>query len=453
LQGNIISQKEYKSFFEEKYYDVDFIPLRNEKEIYGVMTISRDVTENVLAAVAIKKANSELVERKNLVEAVLESSKNYVAVYGQGGTLLSINTAAEVLMGWDRADVVGKTLLELLPNSKGSKEESDLQSALDGNNIHNEAYQSSLTGRYIENYIKPLKDANGNIYAAVAMSTDVTDIMLKQREIELSREILQIQNETFELAESIAKFGSYSWNMANDKLDYSDSLFRLLDCEPDEFVPSFEKFLTFIHPDDLQEVIKNGEQTTNTGILVETPYRIISKTGQIKYFRSSGKYTGEGEKSILIGTVQDISKDVLAAKELETKNQELEYVNAELASFSYVASHDLQEPLRKIQGFSKRILDQDGEKLSDITKDYFNRINGAAQRMQKLIESLLSFSSLGMSELAMEKTDLNQTLQEVLLVLNESIKQKNAVVESASLPTINAVPVQMHQLFVNLIAN
>jgi len=453
LEGNIISQKEYKAYNEEKYYDVDFIPLRNEKEIYGVMAISRDVTESVLASLAIKKANSELVERKNLVEAVLESSKDYIGVYGQDCTLLSINTASEILMGWDRADVVGKTLLELLPDSKGSKEESDLRSALDGNNIHNEAYHSALTGRYIENYIKPLKDSNGNIYAAVAMANDVTNIMLRQKEIESSREILQIQNETFELAESIAKFGSYSWNMASGKLVYSDSLFRLLDCEPDEFVPSFEKFLSFIHPDDLQEVTNNGEETTKTGILIETPYRIISKTGQTKYFRSTGKYTGDGDHTILIGTVQDISKDVAASQELETKNRELENANAELASFGYVASHDLQEPLRKIQGFSKRILDKDGDKLSDTAKDYFNRINGAAHRMQNLIESLLSFSSMGMSELVHEKTDLNQTLQEVLVVLNELITEKNTVIEYQNLPTLNAVPVQMHQLFLNLISN
>jgi light-regulated signal transduction histidine kinase (bacteriophytochrome) len=230
-------------------------------------------------------------------------------------------------------------------------------------------------------------------------------------------------------------------------------LFRLLDCEPEEFEPSIEKFLTFVHPDDLQEVTNNGDETEKTGILVETPYRIISKTGQIKYFRSSGKYTGEGDNTVLIGTVQDISKDISASKELEAKNRELENVNSELASFSYVASHDLQEPLRKIQGFSKRILEIDGDKLSETTQDYFNRINSAALRMQNLITSLLSFSSMGVTEVVFEKTNLNTTLKEVINVLNETITNKNAIIESENLPTLNLMTVQMQQLFLNLISN
>ena len=453
LKGNNVSRKEFKSFFEEKYYDVDYISLKNDVEIYGVMAITRDVTENVVAALALKKVNAELEERKNLVETILETSKEYIAVYANDFTLLTINKAAESLLGKNREEVIGKKLLELMPHSKGTKSERDLQSAFDGNNIYNEAYKSLVTGRYIENYITPLKDNEGKVYAALAIANDVTNIVVKQLEIETANKRLQMQNQTFELAENIAKLGSYKWNIANGELEYSDNLFRLLDCEPQEFLPTFEKFLAFIHPDDLPQVIQNGEQTIQTGVLVETPYRIISKTGKTKYLRSSGYFSGEGANRLLMGTVQDISNDVEASQELKAKNLELENANTELASFSYVASHDLQEPLRKIQIFSNRILDKDGERLSEATKDYFNRINAAAQRMRNLIESLLSFSRTIHGVLAFEKTDLNETLLEVQTDLNELISQKNAVIESEPLPILNAVPVMMHQLFLNLIGN
>lgn len=453
LNGNINSQKEYNTLFEEKYYDIDFIPLKNEREVYGVMVITREVTESVLAALAIKKANAELQIRKDFVEAILETSQEYIAVYANDFTLLSLNKAAESMLGKKRDDVIGKKLLEIMPGAKGTKAETDLQRAFDGNIIQNEAYQSTANGRFIENYINPLKDQEGNIYGALAIANDVTNLVLKQKEIENANYLLQLQNQTFELAESIAKFGSYKWNITTQVMEYSDNLFRILDCEPQEFIPSFENFISFIHPDDLPQVIENGEQTMKSGLLVETPYRIITKTGVIKYLRSSGTFSGEGDNRILIGTVQDISNDVAATKELKTKNIELENANAELSSFSYVASHDLQEPLRKIQGFSKRILDKDGENLSETTKDYFNRIHLAAQRMQNLIESLLSFSRTNLNKVVFEKTDLNETLREVQAVLNELITQKNAVIESQTLPILNSVPIQMHQLFLNLIGN
>jgi len=303
----------------------------------------------------------------------------------------------------------------------------------------------------------PVKDANGNIERWIGTNTDITEQKTFTEELETKvherTKELQIRNQTFELAESIAKFGSYTWNIKTGERLYSDNLFRLLDCKPQEFVPSFEKFLTFIHPDDLQQVLNNRKQTMQTGVLAEPPYRIVSKTGIIKYFRSSGKFSGEGDNRMLIGTIQDISEEVAASKQLITKNLELENANAELASFSYVASHDLQEPLRKIQGFSKRIIDKEAENLSDTAKDYFNRINAAAKRMQNLIESLLSFSRTNLSEVIFEKTDLNKTLLEVQTALNELITQKNAVIESQILPSLNAVPVQMHQLFLNLIGN
>ncbi|MDD4148863.1 MAG: PAS domain-containing protein [Bacteroidales bacterium] len=303
----------------------------------------------------------------------------------------------------------------------------------------------------------PVNDDAGNIERWIGTNTDITEQRTFAKELEIQvkerTQELQIKNQTFEIAEKIATLGSYKWNIKTNVLEYSNNLFRLLDCEPQEFIPTIEKFTSFVHPDDLQQVNINREKTLQKGALVESPYRIISKTGNIKYFRSVGVFSCEGDNHILIGTVQDISEDIAASKELEAKNIELETINAELASFNYVASHDLQEPLRKIQGFSKRIIDREEENLSDTAKDYFKRINAAAKRMQNLITSILSYSRTNNVEMSFEKTDLNQTLNEVKSTLQESILAKNAVIESQELPIINAIPVQMHQLFLNLISN
>ena len=303
----------------------------------------------------------------------------------------------------------------------------------------------------------PVNDTDGNVERWIGTNTDITEQRTFTEELEIKvkerTQQLEIQNQTFEIAEKIAALGSYKWNLETNELEYSNNLFRLLDCEPQEFVPTMEKFLSFIHPDDLQQVLINQELTVQNEVLVETPYRIISKKGNIKYFRSSGDCSGEGVNRLFIGTVQDITEDIAASKELEAKNIELENANEELASFNYVASHDLQEPLRKIQGFSKRIINEEAEHLSETAADYFKRINGAASRMQNLITSILSYSRTNSAELIFEKTDLNKILNEVKATLQESIQSKNAVIESQELPTINAISVQMHQLFLNLIAN
>lgn len=140
-------------------------------------------------------------------------------------------------------------------------------------------------------------------------------------------------------------------------------------------------------------------------------------------------------------------------KDLELKNIELVHSNSELASFAYIASHDLQEPLRKIQTFSNRLLDKEFEHFSDSTKDYFQRITAASTRMQNLITALLNYSRLNGDEVEYTLTDLNVIVEEVKANLNELIIEKKAVIETAPLPSLEIIPHQVYQLFSNIIIN
>jgi signal transduction histidine kinase len=138
-------------------------------------------------------------------------------------------------------------------------------------------------------------------------------------------------------------------------------------------------------------------------------------------------------------------------KELVLKNEELELKNHELQQFSWVVSHDLNEPIRKIQIFIKIIKDlylKENEKAID----YVDRTIKSAERMQTLITDLLAYSRLS-ANVKPEKTDLNIVLQEVLSDFDYLIERKNAIVKTGGLPTIDSIPSQLRQVFQNLIGN
>ncbi|MCI9844587.1 PAS domain S-box protein [Flavobacterium pectinovorum] len=141
------------------------------------------------------------------------------------------------------------------------------------------------------------------------------------------------------------------------------------------------------------------------------------------------------------------------ALELEQKNAELEQMNKELQSFAYISSHDLQEPLRKIQTFATQIIEKESDNLSDVGKDKFQRMQNAAKRMQTLINDLLSYSRTNIQERVFEKTDLSKIIDEVKEDLKEELEQHGGVIEKNRTWPIDVIPFQFRQLLYNLISN
>jgi two-component system sensor kinase FixL len=175
---------------------------------------------------------------------------------------------------------------------------------------------------------------------------------------------------------------------------------------------------------------------------------------------SLSPFTSKEGEGYVIAFVIDISirktQDEILKKnhhELQYYAEELKASNAELENFAYVSSHDLQEPLRKIQSFGDRLKTVEADRLSDQGKDYLNRVLNAAARMQVLINDLLLFSRVTSRNLPFVSVNLNQLLKEVLSDLEVSVEKTHAVITSEELPVIDAEPTQMRQLFQNLISN
>ena len=138
---------------------------------------------------------------------------------------------------------------------------------------------------------------------------------------------------------------------------------------------------------------------------------------------------------------------------LEGKNHELLQSNAELASFAYIASHDLQEPLRKIQVFTNRILEAEENDFKPSTADYFNRIINASKRMQHLIADLMEYSRLNNTQNVFSAEALDDILTKVTTNLSDDIQEAGATIVHEGLPVMNIIPYQFVQLFSNLVSN
>lgn len=165
-------------------------------------------------------------------------------------------------------------------------------------------------------------------------------------------------------------------------------------------------------------------------------------------------------KQVFISFIRNITKEKKIEKELERhrkqlcqKNKELEKMNSELTSFSYVASHDLKEPLRKIKTYSNLIIDKHNESLSSDGKEYIQRIINSAGNMQRLIDDLLAFSQTTSGVKKLETLDLNVLLEEVENSLKDTIEENNVTITSTKLPTLRVIDFQFRQLLENLIGN
>ncbi|HMH24726.1 MAG TPA: chemotaxis protein CheB [Puia sp.] len=215
--------------------------------------------------------------------------------------------------------------------------------------------------------------------------------------------------------------------------------------------------------------------------------KVLPQKANIVDFEGTANFPGLGERIMLLNAIQIIrdhsedqsilivledvtegrkkSKEEKAlAEELEKRvfdrtfslheaNTELQLSNENLAQFAYIASHDLQEPLRKIRTFSTILQDKYANDLSDPVKGLVAKISSSSDRMSTLIKELLNFSQVLHNEAVFEQTDLEKVLSKVISDFDLLIAEKNVVINRKPLPVIDAIPFQMNQLFYNLISN
>jgi PAS domain S-box-containing protein len=203
---------------------------------------------------------------------------------------------------------------------------------------------------------------------------------------------------------------------------------------PDPIAMAIEQEQTLHLPSDSVLIRRDGRETPIEDSVAPIYDRDRVAAGAVIVFRDV--------------TASRVSKDQLRAAK-----DELERSNQELQDFAAVASHDLQEPLRKIQAFGDRLADRSAGQLGDEANDSLRRMTSAAARMQSLIHDLLEYSQVSVQPEVPRPVDLDLIVAEVLSDLDERIRSSHGRIHVGSLPTVLASPLRMRQLFQNLIAN
>ena len=277
---------------------------------------------------------------------------------------------------------------------------------------------------------------------------------------------LQEVSERLHLATRSAGIGIWDWDIRQNLLVWEETMHELYGLAPSEFGGAFEDWLQRVHPGDRAKMQEAVESALRAGTEFRHEFRILLPDGVARHVRTVGKLfrDGVGKAIRLIGVNWDISEQRQAEEESRNLNAELEErvrirtsqleaFNRDLESFSYSVAHDLRAPLRGISGWSKVLLDECQQQLTDEGRRYLGIIQNETERMGELIESLMELSRVSRKEIRREHVDLSRMAGEILLELGNSEPLRK--VEAIIAPGLSAEadPVLVRSVLENLLGN
>ncbi|MCW3073367.1 MAG: sensor histidine kinase [Flaviaesturariibacter sp.] len=357
------------------------------------------------------------------------------------------------IIGKTEQQFTGRRLFDAVPELQGQGLEQLLNRVLEGETLQFNEFRIELlrqgksTTIYVNFTYKPLREPDGRISGVMVVVVEVTEQVESRLRTEASEERTK-------LAIEAGNLGLFEVNLVNDELVTTpkfDSLFGF------EGPVRREDYIATIHPDDLAVRDKAYGEMIAVGRL-EYESRILWKDDSVHWVRIVGTVIYNGTMPVkVIGVAQDITEQKSFAEALENKVKErtveLHRSNAELEQFAYATSHDLQEPLRKVQVFNNMLMEKHGAELSEKAQGYITKMMDAAKRMSGLIKDLLDYSLLSKGGSPFRETNLAEIVQRVETDYELLLSQKRAIIQMENLPIIEAVPLQMNQLFYNLIGN
>jgi len=276
---------------------------------------------------------------------------------------------------------------------------------------------------------------------------DITERKKLEEDLERSHSLM-------ELGLTAAKMGIWEWDVRANLLNWDHTACEIFGYGPDHLSGTVDEFISNLHDDDREKLLKENADAFKNKEAFNGEYRIVQQDSlEIRWVSFKSRYFRNTMNQVvrLTGVIWDSTEE--KEKELiKQRTIELERQNKELQEFSYLASHDLQEPLRTVSNYVKLLADKFEGVKDPHTPVFLDFISKAVNRMQHQIKDLLDYARLG-HEKEPRPIDCNQLIQQVIENLEELIRSRQATIEITPLPLVSCYPHELTVLFQNLIHN
>ncbi|MGB8490803.1 MAG: PAS domain S-box protein [Bacteroidales bacterium] len=406
----------------------------------GHIAIGIDITQRILAEESLKQSEEKL-------RSVLDAAQESIYMFDKEGRFTMSNS-----IGFKRfhdipeKDFIGHKFSEFMSNDLAIQRQQKLDEVFrTGNPLE---FEDERKGMIFHHNFVPVF-SKGDIVNVATFSTDITKRRMIERELLESRERLRIALEN-------GNIGIWEWNLLTDEVIWDERTEEMFGLLPGTFGKTFGAFFELVHEEDTPHIRKAMNAALEQGLPYETIFRVRTAGGKLKFISSKALINKDpdGKPVSMTGVTFDVTELREGTEQLILKlNEDLLRSNKELESFAYVASHDLQEPLRSITSFTQLLSHKYRDKLDDRANEYIDFIVEGAVRMYDLLNGLLDYSRINTRGKIFQSVDLSRILVTAKKNLALKIRETGAQIKVDELPVISGDENQMVQLFQNLIIN